>query len=295
MSVSGLVFAAFTFTVAFSLVAALMTASRTAAVAGWISGAARGVASAAAPGRYAGLGGELLAATGKIQEAVPSLGRLSAKMHARASVWLGADDPGSASWLAVREACAFCAGALFWWLGGGFLPGACAGIAAFFAPDFFARARYEARQAKIRSEMPDVLDLLTLCLEAGLSLDASFHHVAGKYRGGLLQAAISTMLGEVRFGMARHEAWEGMARRLGNPELSEVVGALVQADMMGTGLAAALRGLAEQIRSRLRQRAEEAAHKAPVRLLFPLALFIFPAIFVVLLGPVFLQILGAVQ
>jgi tight adherence protein C len=85
-----------------------------------------------------------------------------------------------------------------------------------------------------------------------------------------------------------------MAARLGNPDVVEIMQALVQADTMGVGLAQALRGLAQQMRVRRRQRVEEQAQKAPVKLLFPLALFVFPAIFIVLLGPVFLQLLEVV-
>ena len=140
-----------------------------------------------------------------------------------------------------------------------------------------------------------MLDLLTLALEAGLSVDAGLAQVAEKLRHGLLPPALARMQGEIRLGARRHQAWEGFARWSGNPELAEVMAALVQADAMGVSLAGALRGLAEQLRIRRRQRAEELAQKAPVKLLFPLALFVFPAVFVVLLGPVFLQLLITVR
>jgi len=280
---------------AFGLARAAQGALRAEAVSGWVSGAARSAAGALSGRDAFRLLGGFLEAAGRVQERVPFLQAASSRLHAWAAGWLGGDDPGSAAWLARHEAALLAAGALVWWLAGDPLIGAAAGVAAFFLPDLLARGRHEARQARIRRELPDVLDLTTLALEAGLSLDAAFQQVADKLGGGILPDELARMLGAVRFGMKRHEAWREAARRLGNAEFSEVVEALAQADVMGTGLAGALRGIAGQMRARARARAEEAAHKAPVKLLFPLAFFIFPAIFIVLLGPVFLQLLGVVQ
>jgi Flp pilus assembly protein TadB len=288
-------FAALAGGAAFGLARAGLSVLRAEAVSDWVSGAARGAAGALSGGGAAGLLAGLLEKAGRAQERVPALRALSGRLHAPAAAWLGADDPGSAAWLGRKEAAFLAAGAFFMWLASDPLIGAAAGIAAFFAPDLFARERHASRQARLRRELPDVLDLLTLCLEAGLSLDASFQQVAEKLQGGLLPDEMARMLGSVRFGMKRHQAWRESARRLGNPEFSEVVEALAQADAMGVGLAEALRGIAGQMRLRARSRAEEAAHKAPVKLLFPLAFFIFPAIFIVLMGPVFLQLMGAVQ
>jgi tight adherence protein C len=233
----------------------------------------------------------VLASLGRAQERAAWIKRVSEKQHAAARAWLGTSDPGAAVWLAGKEAAFLASFVLVAWSLDDALFGLAAGIAAFFVPDLLARGFYERRQEKIRRELPDVLDLLTLALEAGMSLDAALMQVSEKYGGGIVSGGIDRMLGEVRFGARRHQAWKDMAERLGNPEVTEVVGALVQADTMGVGLAQALAGLARQMRARRRQRIEEEAHKAPVKMLFPLVLFIFPAIFVVLFGPVVLQLL----
>ena len=261
-------------------------------MADWVSGERMEAIRSMGGGGVSVVGLRLLGAVGQFQEGFPRLRRASDWLHSSPVKWLGASDPGSAAWLAGKEMAALGAGIFFAWLADDFLLGSAFGVAAFFAPDLLAKGKWDAMQARIRRELPDTLDLMTLSLEAGLSLDASFAQVAEKLRGGLLPDALARMLGEVRFGMKRHQAWREMARSLGNPEWGEVTEALVQADSMGTGLAEALRGIAGQMRIRSRQRAEESAHKAPVKLLFPLAFFIFPCIFIVLLGPVFLQLLG---
>jgi len=231
-----------------------------------------------------------LKAAGRAQAGWPPTARLAERLHAPAARWLGERDPGRDVWLAGKEALVAGGFATGTWLAGDWTVGVLLGAGAAFAPDLMARDGWRRRQERLGRELPDVLDLLTLALEAGLSVDAGLAQVAEKQRGGLLADAIARMLGEVRFGARRHQAWRDMAARLGNPEVTEVVGALAQADAMGVGLANSLRGLAEQMRVRRRQQVEELAHKAPVKMLFPLALFIFPALFIVLLGPVFLQL-----
>jgi len=243
-----------------------------------------------------------LAAVGEAQCAWPPVARLAAAGHARSARWEGdgvsasAETPVAASaarWLGEREAAAVGGLAVGAWLAGDWTVGILLGAAAAVFPDLLARDAWRRRQERIRRELPDALDLLNLALEAGLSVDAGLAQVAEKQRGAILADAIGRMLGEVRFGARRHDAWRSMAARLGNPEVAEVIGALVQADAMGVGLAGALRGLSEQMRVRRRAQVEELAHKAPVKMLFPLALFIFPALFIVLLGPVFLQLAAA--
>jgi len=276
----------------FGIARTAMIMMRGMALADWVSGERIEAIRSMGGGGFSAVGLRLLGMAGKFQEGFPRIRRASEWLYSSSVKWMGADAPGSALWLAGKEFSAIIAGIFFGWLAGDIVLGSAFGMAAFFAPDLLAKGKWDSAQARIRRELPDTLDLMTLSLEAGLSLDASFAQVAEKLRGGLLPDALARMLGEVRFGMKRHQAWREMARRLGNPEWAEVAEALVQADMMGTGLAEALRGIAGQMRIRSRQRAEEAAHKAPVKLLFPLAFFIFPSIFIVLLGPVFLQLLG---
>jgi len=275
------------------LVRAAMGSLRGMALADWVSGERMEAIRSIGGGGISAVGLRMLEGLGRIQEGFPRLGRFSGWLYASSAKWLGTSGPGSRVWLAGKEAAALTSWMFFGWLAGDCLLGSAFGLAAFFLPDLLAKGRWDSAQARIRRELPDTLDLMTLSLEAGLSLDASFAQVAEKLRGGIIPDALARMLGEVRFGMKRHQAWREMARTLGNPEVAEVTEALIQADAMGTGLAEALRGIAGQMRVRSRQRAEEAAHKAPVKLLFPLAFFIFPSIFIVLLGPVFLQLLGA--
>jgi len=274
---------------------ALMVAMRRMALADWVSGKRIEAIQTIGAGGIPAVGMRLLRGLGRAQEAFPEVRKFSERLYSLPDTWLGPAGPGSTAWLAGKQVLAAGALLLFWWLAGDFLLGSVFGAAAFFIPDLLARGRWESRQARISRELPDVLDLITMSIEAGLSLDAAFAQTGEKLKGGLLADALLKMLGEVRFGMKRHQAWREMARRLGSQDVSEVAEAMVQADLMGTGLADALRGIGGQMRVRSRQRAEESVHKAPVRLLFPLAFFIFPSVFIVLLGPVFLQLLGVLE
>lgn len=232
---------------------------------------------------------------GKRQREWPPLDRLAVGIHAPVPRWLGTADPGPDVWLARKEmffGLGFVLGVL---LLDTFTFGVVFGVVAVVLPDLLARERYTRRQERIGRELPDVLDLLSLSLEAGLSIDAALAQVADKYRGTIMGDAIARMLGEVRFGARRHDAWRAMADGLGNEQVSEVIGATIQADSMGVGLAKALKGLASQVRVWRRQQVEEMAQKAPVKMLFPMVLFIFPAIFIVLLGPILLQLTEVLQ
>jgi tight adherence protein C len=236
------------------------------------------------------LGMAALRWVGRRQREWPPMAWLADKIHDPATKWLGARDPGADAWLAWKEALFLGGLVLGLVLLDDLVLGLVFGLVAVVIPDLLARDRYLRRQEQIRRDLPDVLDLLTLSLGAGLSIDAGLAQVADKYRGGVLADAIGRMLGKIRFGARRHEAWRTMAANLGNPQVSEVVAALIQADAMGVGLVQALKGLAGQARTWHRQQIEELAQKAPVKMLFPLVLFIFPAIFIVLLGPILMQL-----
>lgn len=232
---------------------------------------------------------------GLIQERSGWMRSVSERMHAQAKVWLGESDPGREAWLGGKTVLGLGCAVLVGWLLDDPAIGLACGAAAFFVPDFLARGIHARRQEAIRRELPDFLDLLTLALEAGVSPDSGMKQVAEKQRGGIIARETDRMLAEVRFGARRHAAWRDMATRLGNQEMTEVTGALVQADAMGVGMAQSLKGLASQMRVRRRYRVEELAHKAPVKLLFPLVFFVFPAVFIVLLGPVFLQLVEVLR
>ena len=161
--------------------------------------------------------------------------------------------------------------------------GACIGLG-LYLPKIWLSARVRQRQAAILKSLPDAFDLITVCVEAGLGLDAALARVAEKVEGPFAEELTIT-LREVSMGKLRREALKELAHRTGVQDLSSFNNAVVQAETMGTSIAAVLRVQADQMRIRRRQRAEQQAHQAPVKMMFPLVLCIFPTLFVVILGP----------
>lgn len=159
----------------------------------------------------------------------------------------------------------------------------------FFLPDLLLFNAGQKRQEKIRKALPDALDMLTVCAEAGLGFDASLAQVARNTTGPLAME-FARALQEMQIGKSRTEALHALSRRSSVPELRSFVSALVQASELGIALAAVLREQARELRVRRRQRAEERAQKVPVKILFPLIFCIFPAMFVVVLGPAVITI-----
>jgi len=152
----------------------------------------------------------------------------------------------------------------------------------------------EARRMRIRKALPDVLDLLIVSVEAGLALDGAMSLVIDKMKGPLSEE-FSRVLREIRTGAARIDAMRDMATRCGVQELRSFVSALYQAEQLGASIGDVLRAQADQLRVNRRQRAEEAAHKMPVKLLFPLIFLIFPALLIVILGPAGITIMRVLQ
>jgi tight adherence protein C len=137
--------------------------------------------------------------------------------------------------------------------------------------------------------MPDALDLLTVCVEAGLGFDQAMQRVSEKWENEL-SLAFARCIQEIRLGKLRREALRDMADRMGVPDMTSFVAALIQADQLGVSMAKVLRIQSDQMRVRRRQRAEKKAHEAPIKMLIPLAFLIFPSIYIVLLGPAALQV-----
>lgn len=162
-------------------------------------------------------------------------------------------------------------------------------LAGWYLPDFYLNLRIRERAEAIRRELPDVLDLLTVCVEAGLGFDGALLKVAER-KEGILPKEFYHLLREINMGKPRREAIKDLAAKLGVEEFSSLAGAIVVADRLGISIGNVLRAQAEAIRRKRRQRAEEKALKAPVKMLFPLVFFIFPAVFLVLLGPAVLKI-----
>jgi len=165
-------------------------------------------------------------------------------------------------------------------------------FAGFYLPHLMLTSRITRRQTEIRKAMPDALDLLTICVEAGLGFDAAMSKVSEKWENEL-SLAFTRAIREVQLGKVRREALRDMADRLGIPEMTSFVAAIIQSEQLGVSMAKVLRIQSDQMRVKRRQRAEEEAHKAPVKMLIPMALLIFPSIMIIILTPAALQIMGS--
>jgi tight adherence protein C len=166
------------------------------------------------------------------------------------------------------------------------------GLLGWMIPGNWLAGRVRARQKLVLKSLPDAIDLVTTCVEAGLGLDAALARVAEKSTGPLANE-MSRMLREVAMGKLRREGLTEMAERLGVEDLTRFVNAIIQAEQLGVGIAQVLRVQSEQMRMRRRQAAEKTAHEAPIKMIFPLVLFIFPAFMLIILGPAFIRIAGA--
>jgi tight adherence protein C len=159
----------------------------------------------------------------------------------------------------------------------------------FFFPQLWLQGRINSRQNEIRKAMPDAMDLLTICVEAGLGLEAAMSKVSEKWENQLSLAFLRTIR-EIQLGKLRRDAMRDMADRLALPEMTSFVAAIIQSEILGVSLAKVLRIQSDQMRIRRRQRAEEKAHQAPVKMILPLAFLIFPSIFIILLTPAAIQL-----
>ncbi|MCL4270550.1 MAG: type II secretion system F family protein [Anaerolineales bacterium] len=162
----------------------------------------------------------------------------------------------------------------------------------FFFPQLWLQSRISRRQNEVRKAMPDALDLLTICVEAGLGFDAAMSKVSEKWENEL-SILFGRAIREVQLGKTQREALRDMADRVGLPELTSFVAAVIQSQILGVSLAKVLRIQSDQMRIKRRQRAEEEAHKAPVKMIIPMALLTFPSIMIILMAPAAFQIAGA--
>jgi tight adherence protein C len=171
------------------------------------------------------------------------------------------------------------------------------GVCAFigvFGPSAILNSRIDSRRKAMEKELPDVIDLLVISVEAGLGFDAALGRVVQNVPGEISRE-FSRTLQETRVGVSRTDALRNLTERTDVDDLNTFVLALIQADQFGVSIARVLRVQAEEMRIRRRQRAQERAFKAPVKLVFPLVLFIFPALFVVILGPAAINIVDAIE
>jgi len=163
------------------------------------------------------------------------------------------------------------------------------GVIGFFAPDFWLTRRIKKRRKAILMAIPDTLDLLTISVRAGLGFDAALGKVVEKTKTPLADE-FQRALAEIRVGKARKDALRDVVARTNVPALTTFIGAIIQAEQLGVSISKVLQVQSEQLRIERRQRAEEAAAKAPIKMLFPLVGCIFPSMFIVILGPAIILI-----
>jgi tight adherence protein C len=161
----------------------------------------------------------------------------------------------------------------------------------YMAPEFWLGRRIRSRSFEMVLQLPDCLDLLTISVEAGLGFDAALSKVVEKMEGPLVDQ-FRQALAEVRMGRPRREALRDVAARADAQPVTNFIGAIVQAEQLGVPIAKVLQIQSNQLRIERRQRAEEAAAKAPVKMLFPMVGCIFPTIFIVILGPAVITVMG---
>jgi tight adherence protein C len=164
-------------------------------------------------------------------------------------------------------------------------------VLGFAFPQLWLQSKINGRQREIRKAMPDAMDLLTVCVEAGLGFDAAMSKVAEKWENQL-SMAFARSIREVQLGKTRRETLRDMADRIGLGEMTSFVAAIIQSEMLGVSLAKVLRIQSDQMRMKRRQFAEEEAHKAPIKMLLPMGLLIFPSIMIILMVPAVFQIMG---
>jgi tight adherence protein C len=161
---------------------------------------------------------------------------------------------------------------------------AAAGGAGYMAPDFYLRSEAKKRQDEIQKFLADAIDILAISVEAGQGFDGALETLSRRKKNSLTYEFDRFRL-EVQAGKGRKEAFRDLALRTGVEDLSNFVAAMIQADALGIGISQVLRAQSEELRIKRRQRAEEKAHQAPIKMLFPLIFLMFPALFIVILGP----------
>ncbi len=159
----------------------------------------------------------------------------------------------------------------------------------FIMPDLWLNGRIKKRRTLILKDLPLVIDLLNICVGAGLDFMVAVNRVIKEFRPCALIEEMKIMTQEIQMGSSRRDALKNMAARINNPEISSFVRTLLQADRIGTPISDALKMQSEEIRGRWFQRGEEMALKAPIKLLFPLMMFILPVVLIIVAGPILIQ------
>ena len=160
----------------------------------------------------------------------------------------------------------------------------------FIAPEFVINSRVRGRKDEMKTDLPNVLDLLSVCVEAGLGFDQALVKLNERMEGPLVDE-FALVLHEMRIGQSRSAALKNLAERVDSPDVGEFARAIIQADQLGISLSRILKVQSQDMRVRRQLAAEEKAMKAPVKMLFPTVIFIFPSMFVVALGPAMLNLM----
>ncbi len=163
-------------------------------------------------------------------------------------------------------------------------------IVGFFLPNLWLSSKISKRQESIVRALPDALDLLTICVEAGLGFDSAMGKVFEKWDNDLA-LAFGRVLREIQLGKGRREALKDMSDRMDVPDVTSFIAAIVQADSLGVSMSQILRVQSDQMRVKRRQRAQEKAQAAPIKMMLPLVFLIFPSLWIVLLGPAAIKVL----
>jgi len=232
------------------------------------------------------------------------LARIVLRIHPKTSVdgvrgrllAAGLRDVSPTGFLAAKAAVAIGGVVFGMLLGGVFIGGAgvllfglALGAIGFIAPDFIVGSRARKRRDQIRAQLPDALDLLAVSVEAGMGFDGAISKLVDHMDGALAEE-FGLTLNEIRIGESRQDALKKLATRTDTAEIAGFTRAIIQADQLGISLGRILRVQATDTRQRRQAAAEEKAMKAPIKMLFPTVLFIFPAMFLVILGPAFLNL-----
>ncbi len=174
----------------------------------------------------------------------------------------------------------------------GFMYGFGAGMFGFLFPGIWLGSKISARQNAVLRALPDALDLLTICVEAGLGFDAAMNKVNEKWDDPLSQE-FGRVIQEIQLGKARRDALRDMSARMDVADVTSFIAAIIQTEQLGVSISKVLGIQSKQMRMKRRQRAEEKAHQAPIKMLFPMVFLIFPAVYLVLLGPAALKVMNS--
>ncbi len=164
------------------------------------------------------------------------------------------------------------------------------GLVAFLIPDFLFNARVRRRQEEIRLKIPEMIDILNLCVEAGLDFMAAVTKYINTSEKSALREELQVMLQEVQLGASRREAMRNMASRIEIPEIDSFASVVIQSEELGTSLAV-LQGYGEEIRVKRWQKAEKLAAEAPTKMLIPMMIFVFPGVFILIFAPMLIRLL----